>query len=382
MFPRGRARAPGARRGHRVAGDLCLPLSSLRHRNRGTVGARSTADAKPRCRCHRHAWRLVLPASARAGARSPPTILVSTSDRARAGRDRPRDIGLSTRGRHASGARPRRGEYAIGNGSLNPFMRGPGRGQQTVGSQSGHLTVRHCLEAASAGRARSGEDSRVRPENRLAIVETIEGCTPGGLPAPLTGRRASTPLREAWRTHHGHHDSVEASSTAAPRETVEPGGSCGLPRTCWGLPKHWAASTELRSCTSSWTGVAERACLIIAPKVDGSELRTVEFSPAQSLNSLQDLRRCHAAIGFCTPGILMAATDLLERDPSPSRASIEDLLSGHLCRCTGYEPIVEAIARAATERCSGASCASLDSRVGRPQGGRAHDTIEPRRLPT
>jgi aerobic-type carbon monoxide dehydrogenase small subunit (CoxS/CutS family) len=51
--------------------------------------------------------------------------------------------------------------------------------------------------------------------------------------------------------------------------------------------------------------------------------------------------------GFCTPGILMAASDLLERQGTPSREEIRDLLSGQLCRCTGYEPIVEAISKAA-----------------------------------
>jgi carbon-monoxide dehydrogenase small subunit len=54
--------------------------------------------------------------------------------------------------------------------------------------------------------------------------------------------------------------------------------------------------------------------------------------------------------GFCTPGILMAAADLLDRDEKPSRAEIRELLSGHLCRCTGYAPIVDAIAAAAAGR--------------------------------
>ena len=62
---------------------------------------------------------------------------------------------------------------------------------------------------------------------------------------------------------------------------------------------------------------------------------------------LQEAFRAHHALqcGFCTPGILMAATDLLERGGPPTREEIVDMLSGHLCRCTGYEPIVEAIAR-------------------------------------
>jgi aerobic-type carbon monoxide dehydrogenase small subunit (CoxS/CutS family) len=68
-----------------------------------------------------------------------------------------------------------------------------------------------------------------------------------------------------------------------------------------------------------------------------------------ALNPLQQaFKECHALqCGFCTPGILMAATDLLAREPFASRERIADVLSGHLCRCTGYEPIVEAIALAA-----------------------------------
>ena len=68
------------------------------------------------------------------------------------------------------------------------------------------------------------------------------------------------------------------------------------------------------------------------------------------LNPLQrSFHECHALqCGFCTPGILMAATDFLARNPDPSREQITDLLSGHLCRCTGYEPIVEAIFRTAS----------------------------------
>jgi aerobic-type carbon monoxide dehydrogenase small subunit (CoxS/CutS family) len=106
------------------------------------------------------------------------------------------------------------------------------------------------------------------------------------------------------------------------------------------------------ACTVLLDGVAVRSCLLLAAQADGAEITTVEGLAADGrLNPLQEaFRACHALqCGFCTPGILMAATDLLARtSPSPpSRAEIEDLLSGHLCRCTGYEPIVEAIAKAA-----------------------------------
>ena len=88
-------------------------------------------------------------------------------------------------------------------------------------------------------------------------------------------------------------------------------------------------------------GVAVRSCLMLAIQVDGSELRTVEGLPA---GPLQEAFHQHHALqcGFCTPGILIAATDLLAQG-QPTRAEIVDMLSGHLCRCTGYTPIVDAI---------------------------------------
>ncbi len=103
------------------------------------------------------------------------------------------------------------------------------------------------------------------------------------------------------------------------------------------------------ACTVLLDGVAVRSCITLAAQADGHELRTVEgLADGGKLNPLQQsFKDCHALqCGFCTPGILMAATDLLSRDGSPDRAEIEDLLSGHLCRCTGYTPIVDAIEKA------------------------------------
>ena len=106
------------------------------------------------------------------------------------------------------------------------------------------------------------------------------------------------------------------------------------------------------ACTMIMDGVSVRGCLLLAVQADGTELRTVEgLAAAGDLNPLQLAFRQHHALqcGFCTPGILMAATDLLERHPAPAREQVVDMLSGHLCRCTGYEPIVQAILSAAGE---------------------------------
>jgi aerobic-type carbon monoxide dehydrogenase small subunit (CoxS/CutS family) len=99
-------------------------------------------------------------------------------------------------------------------------------------------------------------------------------------------------------------------------------------------------------CTVILDGVSVRSCLLLAVQAGGCEIRTVEdLADGERLNPLQEAFREHHALqcGFCTPGILMAATDFLERYPNPTREQVVDMLSGHLCRCTGYEPIVEAI---------------------------------------
>jgi carbon-monoxide dehydrogenase small subunit/2-furoyl-CoA dehydrogenase 2Fe-2S iron sulfur subunit len=103
------------------------------------------------------------------------------------------------------------------------------------------------------------------------------------------------------------------------------------------------------ACTVLLDGVSVRSCLLLAAQADGREVATVEGLAANGqLNPLQQaFRECHALqCGFCTPGILIAATDLLARG-TPTRPEIVDMLSGHLCRCTGYEPIVDAIEKAA-----------------------------------
>jgi aerobic-type carbon monoxide dehydrogenase small subunit (CoxS/CutS family) len=104
------------------------------------------------------------------------------------------------------------------------------------------------------------------------------------------------------------------------------------------------------ACTVKVDGAAVRSCLMLAAQVDGAEIVTVEgLAGAGELTPLQVAFRRHHALqcGFCTPGILLAADDLLSRNPTPSREEIVDMLSGQLCRCTGYTPIVDAIAEVA-----------------------------------
>jgi 2-furoyl-CoA dehydrogenase 2Fe-2S iron sulfur subunit len=106
------------------------------------------------------------------------------------------------------------------------------------------------------------------------------------------------------------------------------------------------------ACTVLIDGVATRACLTLAVQAEGREVKTVEGLAGAdgALNPLQQAFRDNHALqcGFCTPGILMSFTDYLARNPHPSEAQIRDVLSGHLCRCTGYAGIVKAVKQAAS----------------------------------
>lgn len=105
------------------------------------------------------------------------------------------------------------------------------------------------------------------------------------------------------------------------------------------------------ACTILFNGEAVRSCLMFAVQADGAELTTVEgLASRGSLHPLQEAFREHHALqcGYCTPGMLMMAYDLLQTNPSPSEEEIRDALSAVLCRCTGYQGIVEAVKAAAS----------------------------------
>jgi 2-furoyl-CoA dehydrogenase 2Fe-2S iron sulfur subunit len=107
-------------------------------------------------------------------------------------------------------------------------------------------------------------------------------------------------------------------------------------------------------CTVLIDGAAVRSCLTLALQAEGRAVTTVESlaAPDGALNALQQAFQNNHALqcGFCTPGILMSFTDFLERNPDPSEAEVVEVLSGHLCRCTGYAGIVSAVLEAASRR--------------------------------
>ena len=103
---------------------------------------------------------------------------------------------------------------------------------------------------------------------------------------------------------------------------------------------------ECGSCTVILNGKPVNACLVLAIQANGAEIITIEgLKPPQGLHPLQQAFVEKGAIqcGFCSPGMLLSASSLLKQNPNPTEEEIRTALSGNLCRCTGYQKIVEAI---------------------------------------
>jgi aerobic carbon-monoxide dehydrogenase small subunit len=106
------------------------------------------------------------------------------------------------------------------------------------------------------------------------------------------------------------------------------------------------------ACTVLFNGEAVRSCLMLAVQADGTELHTVEgLAKGDQLHPLQRAFQDKHALqcGFCTPGFLMTARAFLEDKPLPTREEVRQAISGNICRCTGYQPIVDAILQAAED---------------------------------
>jgi carbon-monoxide dehydrogenase small subunit len=121
-----------------------------------------------------------------------------------------------------------------------------------------------------------------------------------------------------------------------------------------GLPgsKNACEQGECGSCTVYLDAVAVCACLVAAGQAEGRHIVTVEgLTGGDGLHPIQEafLEAGAVQCGFCTPGLIVAVHDLLARDPAPSDADIREALAGNLCRCTGYEQILDAV-RLATSR--------------------------------
>lgn len=116
--------------------------------------------------------------------------------------------------------------------------------------------------------------------------------------------------------------------------------------------KEGCSSGDCGACSVIVDGALTCACLILAPEAAARRIETIEgMAPAGSLHPLQQQFLEHAALqcGFCTPGFLVAAKALLERNPDPTEEEIRFGLAGNLCRCTGYDKIVRAVQDAAVQ---------------------------------
>jgi len=114
--------------------------------------------------------------------------------------------------------------------------------------------------------------------------------------------------------------------------------------------KESCGAGDCGACTILVDGESRLSCLMLAAQLEGREITTVEgLAESESVHVVQRAFAEQGAVqcGFCTPGMLLAATDLLHRNPRPSRGQIREAVTGNLCRCTGYQKIVDAVDKAA-----------------------------------
>jgi carbon-monoxide dehydrogenase small subunit len=132
-------------------------------------------------------------------------------------------------------------------------------------------------------------------------------------------------------------------------------------------------TTNCGACTVHLDGEAVKSCTVLAVQADGAEVTTIEGLAAspEEMHPLQEAFWEHHGLqcGFCTPGMIMAAADLLARNPDPSEEEVRHGLEGNLCRCTGYHNIVKAVLSAARAGAAGA-------RVPEPATGREQEAAE------
>ncbi len=141
---------------------------------------------------------------------------------------------------------------------------------------------------------------------------------------------------------------------AVSARVVSPISLLAVLRDQLGLPgsKNACEQGECGTCSVILDGEVVCSCLVMAADVQGSKVLTVEGLDGDPLNPVQQAMYEAGAVqcGFCTPGIVVAATDLFERNPSPTRLEIKEALAGNICRCTGYGAIIRAFENLARER--------------------------------
>jgi carbon-monoxide dehydrogenase small subunit len=121
----------------------------------------------------------------------------------------------------------------------------------------------------------------------------------------------------------------------------EQAGRTGTPIGC--------DTTNCGACTVLMNGASVKSCSVLAVQADGAEITTIQGLANGTLHPLQQAFHEEHALqcGYCTPGMIMAAVDLLKENPHPTEEQVRDGLEGNLCRCTGYQNIVRAVLKAA-----------------------------------
>jgi aerobic carbon-monoxide dehydrogenase small subunit len=121
----------------------------------------------------------------------------------------------------------------------------------------------------------------------------------------------------------------------------EQAGRTGTPIGC--------DTTNCGACTVLMNGASVKSCSVLAVQADGAEITTIQGLANGTLHPLQQAFHEEHALqcGYCTPGMIMAAADLLKENPNPTEEEVRDGLEGNLCRCTGYQNIVRAVLKAA-----------------------------------
>jgi carbon-monoxide dehydrogenase small subunit len=110
-------------------------------------------------------------------------------------------------------------------------------------------------------------------------------------------------------------------------------------------PKCGCDKGDCGTCTVIFNGKTVRSCLVLAVEADGQEITTIEGLMESGLTPLQQSFLSHNSFqcGFCAPGIILSATELLGKNPKPVKKEIQEAIAGNLCRCSGYSPIIDAI---------------------------------------
>jgi aerobic carbon-monoxide dehydrogenase small subunit len=147
-------------------------------------------------------------------------------------------------------------------------------------------------------------------------------------------------------------DGVRCDDDVEPRLLLvhylrEQAGRTGTPIGC--------DTTNCGACTVLMDGVSVKSCSVLAVQADGAEITTIQGLANGELHPLQQAFHEEHALqcGYCTPGMIMAAADLLRENPQPTEQEVRDGLEGNLCRCTGYQNIVRAVMKAAQAQAAG-----------------------------